>query len=131
MPYLSRIPLAFTYGTNWIWSYMTNSGDVLRWNGFHLGSLIPLIMFGLLYIYGETKWAFYAGVFGHFAATCLIYYNFGEHYGPDDFLGCILFPFPIAGASILCGLIGLVAELYFKRRRRKETISQEQIFEKF
>ncbi len=120
LPYLSRIPLAFTYGAAWIWKYISHSGDFVRWNGFHLFSLIPILIFGLLFVFGISKWSFYAGVGGHFAVTFLIYYNFEEHYGVDDFLGCILFPLPIAAASFLCGMLVLAAELYFNRAKPLE-----------
>ena len=111
MPYLSRIPLALTHGAGWIWKYMRTSDDFVRWNGFHLFSLIPIVIFGLVYVFGNARWAFYASVCGHYAVTSLIYYSHGEPPFPDDYVGCVLFPFPIAGASLLCGLIALAAEL--------------------
>ena len=118
LPYLSRIPLAFTYGTAWIWKYISNSDDFIRWNGFHLLSLIPLSLFGFLYVYENLKWSFRAAAFGHFAVTFLIYYKFGEpRFGIDDFLGCLLFPPIIAAASFFGGIIGLIAELFINRRK--------------
>ena len=125
MPYLSRIPLAFTYGTAWIWSYMHTADDFMRWNGFHVASLIPIVIFGFVYLYANTKWAFRASVFGHYAATAFIYYNFGEHYSPDDFLGCIIFPFLFGGASLLCGAIALVVELFIEGRKAQIQIPEK------
>ena len=131
MPYLSRIPLAFTHGAAWIWKYMHTADDFVRWNGFHVASLIPIGLFGFAYLYENTKWAFCASVFGHYAATAFIYYNFGEHYSPDDFLGCIIFPFLFGGASVLCGAIALVAELFFDGRneRMQTPLESEKVYE--
>ena len=128
MPYLSRIPLAFTYGTAWIWSYMDTADDFMRWNGFHIASLIPIVIFGFVCLYENTEWAFRASVFGHYAATAFIYYNFGEHYSPDDFLGCIIFPFLFGGASVLCGAIALVVELVAANRKQKMPQKSEKVY---
>lgn len=118
MPYLSRIPLAFFYDAARIWRYMLSTDDFIRWNGFHLLSLFPLLLFGFLYISGNVKWAFYAACIGHFAVTFLIYFRFGEpRFGIDDFLGCIIFPPVIAVASFFCGAIGLITESFISRRQ--------------
>jgi hypothetical protein len=116
MPYISRIPLAATYGTQWIWNYISSSGDFWRWNGFHVFSLVPIGIFGLLYIFSGYRYGFYASVVGHFAATSFIYYDFGVHHGPDDFLGCLLFPPMLAVVSFVAGGIALVAETIIERK---------------
>lgn len=108
MPYLSRIPLSFVYGTAWIWKYMSTFGDVLRWNGGQMVTLIPLGTFGLIFIYGNTKLPFIASIVGHFAVTCLVYYSHGEPPHNDDFLGCLAYPFLI---SVPAGVLGAVALL--------------------
>lgn len=120
MPYLSRIPYALTYGVDWIFKYMRNDGDFARWNGFHLFSLIPICLFGLVFIFGNIKWGFYASVLGHFVSTAFIYHNFAEPAYRDDFLGCIVFPPMFAIASFLCGLVGLIAELIITGRKGKQ-----------
>lgn len=131
MPYLSRIPLAFTHDAAWIWKYMSSSDDLIRWNGFHLFSLIPIVIFGFVYVLENVRWSFYASVFGHYAATAFIYYNFGEHYSSDDFLGCIIFPFLFGGASVLCGVIALVAELFINGRKKRiqMPLESEKVYE--
>ena len=116
MPYLSRIPLAFKYGTPWIWKYMNDSDDVLRWNGLHSLSLAAIVLFGVIYIFTELKWQFYGSVFAHYAVTALVYYNFMEKYGSDDFLGCIFFPPFFAFISVGGGLLGLGVELVINNR---------------
>ena len=57
----------------------------------HVASFVPIGIFGLTYIFGNYRAAFYVSVAGHFLVTSLIYYR----YGPDDFLGCTLYPFMI------------------------------------
>ena len=124
MPYISRIPLAFVYGTDWIWRHTPDVDNFLRWNGMHLGSLIPIVMFGLLYIFTNMRAAFYASVIGHFAVTSLLSYSHGKPYGPDDFLGCFVYPFVIAGGSFVCGAATLVGvALITKLRSPKATES--------
>ena len=115
MPYISRIPFAIIYGDSLIWRYMSTPSDVLRWNGIHVFSLIPISIFGLIYIYGKLSWGFYASVVGHFALTSFIYYKFGEEYGRDDFLGCLVFPPMFAIASGACGAVAFIAELIVQR----------------
>ena len=121
MPYLSRIPLAFTFGTPWIWNYISSTDDLLRWNGGQIFSLIPIAMFGALYIFSSLRWGFYAAVLGHFAATSFIYHDFGLRHGPDDFLGCLVFPPMFAAASFAAGSIGLVADLIAHRKSTIKT----------
>ncbi len=123
MPYLSRIPLAFTYGTNWIWSYMPNSDSFVVWNKMHLFSLEPIFMFGLIYILGNVKWQFYAAALAHFAVTFLCYYNFEEQPQRDDFLSFLFFPFLIGAPSFLCGVIGLIAEIFIQRQRAAKQLT--------
>ncbi len=125
MPYLSRIPLAFTYGAAWIWKHIDNSNDFSNWNGFHLGSLIPIVIFGLLYIFGKVKWAFYAAAFGQFAATYVLYYDFMECYENHGFLEYIILPTMIVTASFLCGITVLAAEYFINRRKNKSQIEKE------
>ncbi len=117
MPYVSRIPLAFKYGTPWIWKYMSNSDDVLRWNGLHLISLAAIVLFGAVYIFTQLKWQFYGSVIAHFAIVSLVYWNFEETYGIDDFLGCVFFPPFFLIASGTGGVVGLVIELIVNRRK--------------
>ena len=117
MPYLSRIPLALTHGAWWIWSYTRTSDGFIGWTGFHLFSLIPILIFGCVYVSGNAKWAFYASVLAHYAVTWRIYYSHGEPPFPDDYFGSVLFPFPIGGASLLCGLVALVVELLVVRQK--------------
>jgi hypothetical protein len=119
VPYMSRIPTAFVRGIPWIWSYMSSMDDVLRWNGFHVISLIPMAIFGLVYIFGSLRWGFYASFVSHLAATSFLYYHQGNPHGPDDFLGCILFPPLLAIASGACGAVAFLAELLLQNRRPK------------
>ncbi|HEV7698663.1 MAG TPA: hypothetical protein VGO43_00395 [Pyrinomonadaceae bacterium] len=121
VPYISRIPLAVIRGNPLIWSYMSTGADVLRWNGIHIISLIPMAIFGLIYIYGKLSWGFYASIVGHFGITSFIYYNFGEKYGLDDFLGCIFFPPMIAFVAGACGAVAFVAELIVQRITARTT----------
>ena len=82
----------------------------------HVASFVPIGIFGLTYIFGNYRAAFYVSVAGHFLVTSLIYYR----YGPDDFLGCIVYPFMIGGASFICGSVALVAtELITRPRTQK------------
>jgi len=97
----------------------------VRWNGFHLFSLIPILIFGLLFVFGIVKWSFYASVFGHFLITSPIYYNFGSPAYRDDFLGCIVFPPLIGFASFVCGIIALAAELLLNMRKRRFQLMTE------
>lgn len=129
MPYLSRIPLAFTYGAPWIWKYMANADAFRVWNEFHLFSLEPIFMFGLVYVFAKIKWQFYAAAFAHFLVTFLCYYNFGEHPQRDDFLAFLVFPFIIGAPSFLGGLIGLAAEYFINRRKVKTQFNKEIIYE--
>lgn len=131
MPYLSRIPLAFTYGANWIWSYMPNHDSFVVWNKLHFFSLEPIFMFGLIYIFGNVKWQFYAASLAHFAVTFLCYYNFEETPQRDDVLAIVVFPFFIGAPSFVCGLIGLVAEIVMQRRKQKEIVEKKVEFERF
>lgn len=121
MPYLSRIPLAMTYGTPWIWDYISSTDDFLRWNGGQIFSLIPIAAFGALYIFSSLRWGFYASVLGHFAATSFIYHDFGVRHGPDDFLGCLVFPPIFAGASFAVGFVGLVVDLIAQNKGRNKS----------
>src|SRR5215210_7790935 len=68
MPYISRIPYAFTFGFSWIWSYMPDSDAFFWWNRLHLYSLIPMGVFGLVFVFGNIRWGFYASAVVHFAA---------------------------------------------------------------
>ncbi len=111
MPYLSRLPLAMSYGTPWIWDYISSIDDFFRWNGGQIVSLLPIAAFGALYIFTNFRWSFYASVLGHFAATSFVYHDFGVRHGPDDFLGCLVFPPIFAAASIAVGFAGLVVDL--------------------
>ena len=130
MPYLSRIPLAFTYGAAWIWKFMPNFDSVRVWNEFHLISLEPMLMFGIVYIFGNVKWTFYTAAVAHFAVTFLCYYNFEETPQRDDFLSFLVFPFIIAAPSFLCGAVALVAELIAKRNARVQTpLESEKVYE--
>jgi len=112
MPYLSRIPLAFVYGPPWIWKYMTTFDDFLHWNGLHFFSLVFVIFFGAVYVLTDFRWAFFAAVFGQLAVTGLIYYNFEEHYHPDDFLGFFLHPIIIAFISFVSGIVAFLTEVF-------------------
>lgn len=125
MPYLSRIPLAFNYGAPWIWKYINSSNDFWCWNGFHIFSLVPLFLFGILYVCENTKWSFYAALFGHLAMTFLIYHRFLEHPESDAFLGFFLHPLIIAGASFVCGIVALVAELIITNRKMNSQTKKE------
>lgn len=118
MPYISRIPLAFKYGIPWIWKYMSNPDDVLRWNGLHLISLAAIVLFGAIFIFTELNRQFYGSVIAHFAIVSLAYWNFEETYGRDDFLGCIFFPPFFLIASGIGGVLGLVIELILNRRKK-------------
>jgi len=121
VPYFSRIPTAFVRGTPWIWSYMSTTDDVLRWNGLHIISLIPLGITGLIYIFGRHSWGFYVAFAGYVAATSFVYYHQGNPPGPDDFLGCIVFPPMLAFASGVCGAVALAAQLIVQKRRSQIT----------
>ena len=83
----------------------------------HIASLVPMGIFGLIYIFGNFRAAFYASVAGHFLVTSLIYYRHGQPYGQDDFLGCIVYPFVIGGPSFICGSVALVATELITRLR--------------
>ncbi len=120
MPYIARIPLGFIYGADRIWRHTPDLDNFLRWNGMHIASLVPMGIFGLIYIFGNYRAAFYASVAGHVLVTSLIYLKHGQPYGPDDFLGCIVYPFVIGGGSFICGSVALVAaEVITKRQTPK------------
>ncbi len=119
MPYLSRIPLSFVYGTAWIWKHTSTLDDFLRWNGLHLLTLIPIGVFGLIFIYGNQKLPFIASALGHFAVTCLIYYSHGEPPHNDDFLGCIAYPLPIGFAAGFTGAVALLGQTAFAAIKRR------------
>ncbi len=119
MPYLSRIPLSFVYGTAWIWKYMSTIDDVLRWNGGQLLTLIPLGVFGMIFIFGNTKLPFILSTLAHFAVTCLIYYSHGEPPHNDDFLGCLVYPFPIGLAAGFAGAVALVGGTAYDAIKRR------------
>jgi hypothetical protein len=121
VPYISRIPGAFVHGTAWIWSYMSTSGDVLRWNGLHVISLIPIVIFGLIYIFGSQKWGFVMSVVAHLAATSFLYAHQGDPPGKDDFLGCIVFPPMLAVFAGAFGFVAFAVELFVQNRRSKIT----------
>ena len=89
----------------------------------HVASLVPIGIFGLTYIFGNYRAAFYVSVAGHFLVTSLIYYRHGQRYGPDDFLGCIVYPFMIGGASFICGSVALVATELITRPRTPKSDS--------
>jgi hypothetical protein len=121
MPYISRIPYSFTYGTAWIFKYMPNDGDFARWNGLHLISLIPMCIFGIVFVVANVRWCFYASVIGQVVMTSVVYYNFAEPAYSDDFLGCIVFPPMFAFVSFLCGIVALIAELIVQNRKSGKT----------
>lgn len=124
MPYLARIPLAFVYGAAWIWRHTPDLDNFLRWNGMHLGSLIPIAIFGLIYIYSSNRSAFYASVISHLAITSLLYYSHGQPYGPDDFLGCFIYPFIIGIGSLACGFIALFASALLTRLQSGRSVTE-------
>ena len=117
-PYLSRIPLSFVHGTAWIWKYMSTFEDVLRWNGGQLLTLIPLGVFGLIFIFGNTKIPFIASTMAHFAVTCLLYFSHGEPPHNDDFLGCGI----AAGFAGAVAIIGRTAYDAIMRRKATQTL---------
>ena len=120
MPYISRIPYSFKFGFSWIWSYMNDSDAAYWWNVMHLQSLVPIVVFGLLFIFGNLRWGFYGSAVAHFAATIFFYYDHGAVPHSDDFLGFIVFPYLIGIPSFVCGVIGLIAELIVSGRRGKQ-----------
>ncbi len=125
MPYISRIPLAFRYRTPWIWKYMNDSDDMWRWNILHAASLLPIVIFGAIYIFTEFKWQFYTSAIAHFAITAFVYYNFMETYGRDDFLGFIVFPPVFILVSTAGGILGLAAQIIADKRKNIEKLSTE------
>ncbi len=120
MPYISRIPNAFYYGTEFIWNYTDPTGSFWYWNGFHLESLVPMFIFGMIYTFANVRWAFYASALSHFAATWFFYHDHGVVHHPDDFLGFIVYPYVIGIPSFLCGIIGLISELIIQNRKSKQ-----------
>ena len=113
MTYLSRIPLAFERGVGWIWSYIP-AGDAQAWlffNMFHIGSLLPLILFGISYVHGKVKWAFHAAALAHFITTAFLYYDYKARYA-EDVISFIVFPVMIAFVAFVGG--GIV---YFIERK--------------
>jgi hypothetical protein len=113
MTYLSRIPLAFERGANWIWSYIP-AGDPMAWflfNVFHGGSLVPLALFGFSYLRGKVKWTFHAAALAHFVTTAFLYYDYQARYA-EDVISFVVFPGVIAFVVFVVG--GVV---YFIERK--------------
>ena len=106
MTYLSRVPLAFSRGAGWIWSYIP-AGDAQAWilfNFFHAASLAPLALFGFFYTRGKIRWTFYFAALAHFLATFFLYYRYEIRYA-EDVINFILFPIIIACVSLVAGII--------------------------
>jgi hypothetical protein len=120
MPYISRIPNSFTLGTAWIFKYMHEPEDFLLWNVCHIFSLFAIFSFGLLFVFGNINWGFYASVVGHFCITSVIYHNFSEPPASDDFLGSVLFPPAILIVSSICGSAAFATELVVMIWKRKQ-----------
>jgi hypothetical protein len=113
MTYLSRLPLAFERGANWIWSYIP-AGDAQAWvlfNFFSLCSLAPLIFIGYFYLRGNVKWTFHLAALAHFITTFFLYYDYLPRYA-EDVITFVLFPVMIASAASIMGAI-----VYFVERK--------------
>jgi nitrate reductase NapE component len=111
MTYLSRLPLAFERGADWIWSYIP-AGDAQAWilfNLFHAASLAPLVLFGFFYVYGKIRWTFHFAAIAHFITTFFLYYRY-EARRAEDVLNFVLFPVIIAGVSLTAGIIDYFLE---------------------
>ena len=119
LPYLSRVPLSFTYGVAWIWVFIDDAGGFLRWNGGQLVSLVFVAMFGLVYVFSNLRWAFYLSVVCHYCITIFLYYDLMAVRHSDDFLGFIVAPFFIAPASLAAALVGLILQQVLDRRELK------------
>ncbi|MEP6947434.1 MAG: hypothetical protein ABJA02_16065 [Acidobacteriota bacterium] len=119
MPYLARIPLAFTYGIAWIWVFIDDAGAFMRWNGGQLVSLVFVAMFGIVYVFTRLRWSFYLSVAVHYAITIYLYCDLMAVRHSDDFLGFIVAPLFIAPASLAAALAGLIVQQVLDRRERK------------
>ncbi len=120
MPYISRIPNSFTYGTEFIWSYTKQADSFWWWNELHLGSIVPMLVFGVVFVFGNVRRAFYASALSHFAATWFFYHDHGVIPQRDDFLGFIVYPYLIGIPSFLCGIVALIVELTVINWKRKK-----------
>lgn len=111
MTYLSRIPLAFERGADWIWRYIP-AGDVQAWilfNLFHALSLAPLVLFGFFYLRRKIRWTFHLAAIAHFVTTFFLYYNYEARRG-EDVINFVLFPAVIASVTFAAGIIGYLLE---------------------
>jgi hypothetical protein len=114
MTYLSRVPLAFERGVNWIWSYIP-AGDTQAWvlfNFVYLCSLAPLVFIGYFYIRREVKWTFHLAALAHFITTFFLYYNYEARYA-EDVISFVAFPVMIASVASMVGAI-----VYFFERKK-------------
>lgn len=120
MTYLSRIPLAMLRGANWIWKYIP-AGDLTAWflfNLFHIGSLVPLMLFGYFYIRGKLKWTFHLAAIAHFVTTFFLYYNYEARYAED----VIMFvAYPAFTACVVFVTGGIVYLIERKTASRKQS----------
>jgi hypothetical protein len=114
MTYLSRVPLAFERGANWIWSYIP-AGDPAAWllfNLFHAGSLAPLVLFGFFYARGNIRWTFHFAAIAHFITTFFLYYNYEARHA-EDVIVFVVYPVIIAFVSFVAGIIDYFLERAF------------------
>lgn len=114
MTYLSRIPLAFERGANWIWSYIP-AGDAQAWvlfNFVYLCSLAPLVFIGYFYIRQGVKWTFHLAALAHFITTFYLYYDYTARYA-EDVISFVAFPVMIASVASMVGAI-----VYFFERKK-------------
>ena len=119
MPYLSRVPLAFKYGASWIWEFTPDLGSFGAIGGLFLVSLLPVAIFGILFIFTRFRWPFYLSTLAHFAGTAFFYYNIFEdpRAVPDEPLALAFIPILLGLLALVVGSVGFLVEWFMGTRK--------------
>ena len=121
MPFLSRVPLAAKFGLAWIWRFVPHSEAFAVVMGVFVTSLIPLVLFGVLYVLTRFRWALFLSAAVHYSCTAFFFYDFLEN-PRDEPLALAFAPIFIGLFSFVAGCLGLLAE-WLITRRPKDTSS--------
>ncbi len=114
MPYLARIPGMFIHGSEWMWSYIPSPEGFLFLSAFNLIALIPLAVLGFISANRGMNVAFIVTTIVYCVATFFFHSSYDLASDAQAAIGLVVFPFIIAGITLLTALISFFAERALK-----------------